>query len=196
MPRPPKPDIFETRLADAIDQGGLLLPGDSVVVGFSAGPDSCALLAGLAKLAFDPARNYRVIACHLDHALRETSAEEANFARALAGQLGVGEGNFISARVDIAKLAREKSQGIEATARLARYEFFESVCAQQNCRHIATGHHADDQAETVLFRVLRGTGLGGLAGIPAKREHQNSANIGDDFTIIRPMLTISRRAII
>jgi len=135
--------------------GTPLVPGDGVVVAFSGGPDSTALLWGMAELA--PRLALRLFAAHLDHAMDDGSAARAAAAARLAGRLGVP---FITARWKILY-----GESREAAARRARYEFLEEVRRAAGARWVATAHHRDDQAETVLLRLLFGSGLEGLAGI-------------------------------
>jgi tRNA(Ile)-lysidine synthase len=133
--------------------------GDGVVVAFSGGPDSTALLWGLSELA--PRLALRPFAAHLDHAMDAGSAARAAAAARLAGRLGVP---FIAARRDV--LAGQGSgESGEAAARRVRYEFLEEVRRAAGARWVATAHHRDDQAETVLLRLLFGSGVEGLAGI-------------------------------
>ena len=87
-------------------------------------------------------------------------------------------------------LAELRGDGIEAAARDSRYGFFQNVAERNGARYVATGHTADDQVETVLFNVLRGTGLAGLAGIPRARP------LGLAASVIRPLLTVSRAEVI
>jgi tRNA(Ile)-lysidine synthase len=150
-------------------------PGDLVVVAFSGGPDSTALLHGLARLA--PERGLRLLAAHLDHGLDAGSAGRAAAARRLAGRLGV---DCIVARREVAPLAAP-GESPEAAARRVRYRFLEEVRSARRGRWIATAHHRDDQAETVVLRLLQGSGLEGLAGIQPVRGR-----------VVRPLLELGR----
>ncbi len=136
-----------------------LVPGDGVVVAFSGGPDSTALLWGMSRLA--PHLEMRLFAVHLDHAMDPGSASRAAAAARLAGRLGAP---LIAARRNV--LAnRHPGESNEAAARRSRYEFLEEVRQAAGARWVATAHHRDDQAETVLLRLLFGSGVEGLAGI-------------------------------
>jgi tRNA(Ile)-lysidine synthase len=143
-------------------------PGDGVVVAFSGGPDSTALLCGMAALA--PRRGLRLTAAHLDHGLDAGSAGRAAAAARLAAALSVP---LVAARSpappappteDVSAL-RRPAESPEAAARRVRYAFLEEVRERLGARWIATAHHRDDQAETVLLRLLYGSGLAGLAGV-------------------------------
>jgi tRNA(Ile)-lysidine synthase len=163
-------------LADAVARGAdrLRLPdGAALVLAVSGGPDSTALLHGAARLA--PRRGWRLTVAQLDHAMRPTSAEEAQAVAAAATALGLPAE---LRRVDVASLAAAEHRSVEDAGRQARYRFLEEVAASLGPDAlIATGHTADDAAETVLLRLVRGAGLRGLRGIPARRGR-----------IVRPLL--------
>lgn len=148
------------------------------MVAFSGGPDSLALL--LAAKRQVPRLGLGLVAAHLDHALDAGSAGRAERARQLALELEVP---FCGHRLEAERPATESR---EAFARRARYDFLEAVAARHGARLIATAHHADDQAETVLLRLLFGSGLDGLGGIAPVRP------LGATL-LVRPLLTIRRR---
>ncbi|HEX4964966.1 MAG TPA: tRNA lysidine(34) synthetase TilS [Thermoanaerobaculia bacterium] len=153
-------------------------PGDGVVVAFSGGPDSTALLWGLSELA--PRLALRPFAAHLDHAMDPGSAARAGAAAALAARLGVP---LAAARRDVLA-ARRPGESAEAAARRQRYAFLEEVRRDLGARWVATAHHRDDQAETVLLRLLFGSGLAGLAGIQPAHG-----------AVVRPLLGLPRAAL-
>lgn len=164
------PDLA-ARLAAHLDENPDLLPrGAAVLVAFSGGPDSTALLHLLHGLR--EARGWRLEAAHFDHALREGSAREAREVAGRARELGVP-----------CRVGRpdEPPAATQEALRRARYAFLREAADEARADRIATGHQADDQAETVLFRILRGTGIGGLAGIPARRG-----------PVVRPLLPFRR----
>lgn len=150
-------------------------PGDGIVVAFSGGPDSSALLGALAR--WRRGRRLTLTAAHLDHGLDPGSAARAHAAAGIAAALGVP---FATARQAVPGL-RRGGESLEAAARRLRYRFLEEVRRQQGARYVATAHHRDDQAETVVVRLLQGTGLGGLAAIAPRRG-----------TLIRPLLSVGR----
>lgn len=170
-------------ITDALAAGaaGLQIPdGASIVLAVSGGPDSTALLHGAAALA--PDRGWQLTVAHLDHGLRETSADEAATVASIAAGLGLP---VEVRRVDVAALASSEHRSLEDAGRQARYRFLEEVAASHGSEGlIATAHTADDAAETVLLRLARGSGLRGLRGIPARRGR-----------IVRPLL-LARRAIL
>lgn len=169
--------------------------GDVLVVAFSGGPDSLALLLAAAQLA--PRVGLRLAAAHLDHALDPGSAARAARAGELAAHL---EAPFLLHRLAEARPATESR---EAFARRARYRFLAAAAratAGKTARRrafVATAHHADDQAETVLLRLLFGSGLEGLGGIAAHRPleaHQPGADAAP-VELIRPLLGLRRGAL-
>lgn len=176
----------------------LLPDGARVLVGLSGGPDSVALLGILHALAQSGCIDAGLSAVHLNHRIRGAEADaDARFCRQFARSLGVP---IAVRRVDVPAEARRRGISLEEAARMVRYEVFASealALARKFPRApilIALGHHADDQVETVLQRIIRGTGVSGLAGIPARRRlglgRRGSA------TIIRPLLGVRRAEIL
>ena len=143
---------------------------DRWVVAFSGGADSLALLAALARVA--PRHGLELLAAHLDHGLDPGSAERAAAAAELAARLGVPS---VTERRPVAERAAT-GESPEAAARRIRYEFLEEVRRHRRARSVATAHHADDQAETVLLRAAGGSGLPGLASIAPRRPRLRDAS--------------------
>jgi tRNA(Ile)-lysidine synthetase-like protein len=170
------------------DRYELLLPDSTVVVAVSGGPDSLCLLDLLQRLSH--ARRLTLHVAHLDHRLRDDSADDARFVAAIAA--GMSLPATIEA-ADVAALARERRGGIEEAARAARLTLLENVARSINADRIALGHNADDQAETVLLRLLRGAGPSGLAAMRPRRLMH--ADDPDSPWIIRPLLDTPRAAI-
>lgn len=158
----------------------------TIVAAVSGGADSVALLHSLIRVS--PGGSQRLVVAHVDHGLRgRESEDDAQFVADLCAQLGV--------RCEIQRLAgavfaATGGEGIESVARRARYEHLQAVAAQCGARHVVTGHTADDQAETILLRILRGTGLRGLAGIPRVR------SLSPGLSLIRPLLGFSRQEVL
>ncbi|MEG1778200.1 MAG: tRNA lysidine(34) synthetase TilS, partial [Angelakisella sp.] len=137
--------------------------GDRIAVGVSGGGDSVALLAFLCSVRTE--LGIEILACHVNHRLRgEESDGDEEFVRTLAERLGVP---FRLCTFDAAAEARGAGMGVEEYSRQRRYAFFEE-CAGTDGR-IATAHTLSDAAETMLFNLLRGTGVKGLCGIPRLR---------------------------
>jgi tRNA(Ile)-lysidine synthase len=164
-----------------VGRGGraLSIPADArILLAVSGGADSMALLHGAAHLAGTDAVAWQLTVVHLDHALRSESADDAAFVADAAASLGLPAE---VRRTDVAALARETGRSLEEAGRDARYAFLEEVAHERDAL-IATAHTADDAAETVLLNLMRGSGLSGARGIPARRGR-----------IVRPLLR-ERRA--
>lgn len=161
------------RLAQHLATSGLLPRGAKVLVGYSGGADSTCLLHLLVELGYD------VAAAHLHHGMRPEADREANLCEAFANDLGVP---FLGGKADVPAIARDMGIGIEEAGRHARYQFFRQGAHHLECQFVATAHTRTDFAETVLMNLVRGTGLSGLAGIPAARDG-----------IVRPLLPFSRQ---
>lgn len=164
-----------------IREKSLLASGDHVLVALSGGADSVALLLTLHRLSTQ--FHLHLTAVYINHGLRPKAARaEELFCRELCEGLNVP---LQIERADVKLLAKEQGVGIEEAGRTLRYNAFARLADQLGCTKVATGHHADDQAETVLFRVLRGTGTSGLAGIQPRRG-----------MVVRPLLSCTRTDII
>jgi tRNA(Ile)-lysidine synthase len=162
-------------------------PAKGIVVAVSGGPDSTALLR--ASLAVrSSTTDMPLVIAHLNHMLRgaDSNGDEA-FVCGQAELLGL---KLRCKRIDIAAEARTAGDNLESVARLIRYNWLEKVALESGMGYVATGHTADDQAETVLHRLLRGTGIQGLRGIAARRPLSNG------IEIIRPMLQVTRAEVI
>ncbi|MBN1555075.1 MAG: tRNA lysidine(34) synthetase TilS [Phycisphaerae bacterium] len=167
------PDDFRRRLTGAIDAGNLLRPSARVLVGVSGGVDSVVLLHALAEIAKLPGREYSLIVAHLDHRLRDAAGEDAAFVEHLADTMHLP---YVLERIDVRVVAQEQKQGVEHAARMARYEFLARAAKEHDASAVAVAHHADDNVETILFRILRGTALRGLRGMEAVRELRTRAS--------------------
>lgn len=151
-----------------------------VVVAVSGGADSVALLVGLVRVAPPQAR---LIVAHACHDLRPEAPADRDFVAALAARLQLPcESRSLAVRHD----TDGRGEGLEARARRLRYDFFIDAAHACGARHVVVGHTADDQAETILHRALRGTGLAGLAGM------QRSRRLADGVALLRPLLHLRR----
>lgn len=162
----------------AVSDYGMIEAGDSVTVALSGGADSVSLLYTLRELKDE--LGFSLSACHINHNLRGAESDrDQRFAESLCKKLSVPVSVF---SVDVKGTVR-KHQSVEERARELRYEIFERLAREANAK-IATAHNANDNAETVLLNLLRGTGLKGLCGIPPVRDY-----------IIRPLIYTPRTAI-
>jgi tRNA(Ile)-lysidine synthase len=178
--------LIET-IRQIIQKFQLILPESHVLVGVSGGADSLALLHILYTLR-------RTIGCQLhvatlDHGLRgEDGAADARYVQQIAEAWGIP---VTVGQADVKALAAQEDMGIEAAARKARYDFLAGVAAQVGASRVAVGHHADDQAETVLMHLIRGAGVGGLGGMAL----QSPMAGHPELTLIRPLLWVTRAEI-
>ena len=179
MPRHPFVDRLARELA------ALSLSG-KVLAAVSGGADSVALLRGLHELRDELGLALHV--AHLDHQLRgEAAREDADWLTRVCARL---ELPLTTGRGDVAETARRTGRGIEETARDVRYQFLEETARTAGCAAIALAHTADDQSETILHHVLRGTGLAGLRGMPRERKLESGVRL------LRPLLDIERALVL
>jgi len=158
---PPPVTKLEQRVLESIRRSRMLPPGDRVGVAVSGGADSVALLRLLENIRDE--LGIIPIVVHFDHGLRGAESDaDAEFVRELARERGL---EFVLGREDVASAAARHKWNLEDAARRLRYAFFERVVEEGRATRIAVAHTADDQAETVLAHILRGTGPTGLAGI-------------------------------
>jgi tRNA(Ile)-lysidine synthase len=153
----------------------------TVLVAVSGGPDSTALLRALHRLR-SPAAPGRLVVGHFNHRLRGDDSEaDAAFVQSLAAELD------LACETGIADSSSAATS--EDAARTARYTFLLGAAQRIGARYVAVAHTADDQAETILFRLLRGTGLAGLTGMPGHRP------LSEAITLIRPLLQVRRQEV-
>lgn len=151
------------------------------LVGVSGGADSVALLHLLVEAGFR-----KLVVCHLDHRLRgRASTEDARFVRRLAEKLGLPHE---IGRFDVRARMERCSESMETAARNARHDFLAECAAKHRCRRVLLAHHADDQAETVLWNLLRGSH--GLKGMRAEQTIRSAAGV--ELEISRPLLELRR----
>ncbi len=157
----------------------LIPPGAGVLCALSGGADSmyllCRLLEGREKYG------WTVYAAHFNHGLRPAAQRDEDFVRDWCKRQGVP---LAAGRADVPAFVRREGLSVEEGARILRYRFLAETAEAEGLALTATGHHAGDNAETVLMNLIRGCGLNGLTGIPERR--------GD---IVRPMLNVTRREI-
>ena len=157
------------------------LPHDTpILVGLSGGADSTALFCALCE------RGAHVVAAHVDHGIRGDEAKrDAKFCRRLCDERGV---QLCLLEADVPAEAKKSGESIEEAARRIRYAFFDKVMEEMHVPILATAHNADDNAETVILNLTRGSGTRGACGIPAVRSVKNG-------TLVRPLLAVSRAEI-
>ncbi len=172
---------IEQKFVKFVRSENLIDPNDKILVAFSGGADSTCLLhllqkkSGLLKI--------KIGAAHINHLLRgDESDSDEKFCEDFCKNLGI---SFYSMRVNVRKESQTKSKTIEEAARDLRYKSLELIAIENGYNKIATAHNLNDNAETVIYNLIKGTGINGLAGIPIRREK-----------IIRPLLNIDRNEIL
>ncbi len=181
----------KNRVIEAIIDSGLIEPQNVVIAGVSGGPDSLCLLHALNSLS--DAYDLIIIPVHVNHGLRPEAVDEAMHVADICDRMGLECQLFES---DCREMADEFDMTLEEAGRIIRYQIFDDVAERveeegipkDNIR-IAVAHNADDQAETVLFRLIRGTGVHGLFGIPDFRYSE------EEYAIVRPLLSVTRAEI-
>jgi tRNA(Ile)-lysidine synthase len=172
-------DMFKSAILDS--SRSLIHDGDSLLIALSGGPDSVALLHVLANLRKE--LKFSIGAVYINHLIRvEAAAAEEKFCQKLCDRLKV---RLHIVRENILYLALVQKKGLEETGRDYRYKVFESMASHHGYTKIALGHHKDDQVETILFRIIRGTGPSGLQGMSPRRGR-----------IIRPLLGVTKADIL
>lgn len=167
------------KVTKTLKKYNMLTQGEKVVVGVSGGADSIAMLYALNELI---EYGLELIVAHLNHGIRGDEAKrDADFVKETAKTLGL---TFVYGEVDTVKYKEEQGLSLEDAARTLRYKFFDQVLSKHYATKLATAHTLDDQAETVLMRLIRGSGSKGLSGIPPISNN-----------IIRPLIDNSRKEI-
>jgi len=179
-----KPEPFDRiRFLEFLEKECGIIPGDSILVGVSGGADSLYLLWHLQENGF------RTTAATFNHQLRPSAADEVEFVRRICIEWSVP---YLSGTQDVLSYARKQKLSTEEAARECRYRFLFDVAEKIGAAAVATGHHADDQAETVLMHFLRGSGPDGLAGM---RPRTFFPQLSKTIPLVRPILPISRTEI-
>jgi len=173
-------NFLQQKVLKTITQYDLIKKGDNIVIGVSGGPDSMTLLHVLYSLK--DKIGFEISVSHINHMLREEADEETEYVKNFCKQLGV---DCYIKRVAIQKEAEKLKISTELAGRNARYEFFEEIANKVGANKIATAHNANDNAETVLMNIIRGSGTSGLKGIEIIREGK----------FIRPLIECTRTQI-
>lgn len=179
---------LEKKVAAFIIANKLICPQDRILLAISGGADSTAMLYILARLRQNGFLDAKFICGHINHLLRQNeSYRDEDFAARQAEKLGL---QIVIRRVNVKEYAEKNKLSIETAARDLRIKNLLEIARGVNCRLIATAHQKNDNAETIIHRLLRGTGLRGICGIWPKKPFE------DDISFIRPLLIVSREEII
>ncbi len=181
---------LQKHVITVIKEYNLFRANDTVLLGVSGGPDSVALLSLILDAnRVNPAYS-DIFVVHLNHLIREKESEEdEKFVINLAKRFKL---SIVSERRDIKEITRERKISLEEAAREERYKFFASTAKRVGANVIAVGHNADDNAETILHKIIRGTGIVGLGGMKPKRKLTPFSSIN----LVRPLLFTWSRDII
>lgn len=174
-------NIVEEKFLDTIKNNNLINSGDKIVVGVSGGPDSLTLLTLLNK--YKSKFNYEIIVAHVNHLIRKDSTDDEQFVENYCKKNGI---KFYCKRVNVQEIAKQQKKGEEEVGRNERYKFFDEICEKENANKIAIAHNMNDNAETMLLNLIRGTGLNGLEGIQPSQYNNR---------FIRPLINCNRNEI-
>ena len=173
-------DNLEQKFLDTIKENNLINKGDVIVVGVSGGPDSITLLTCLIK--YKDYLNIKIICAHINHLIRKDSTEDEQFVENICKKMGI---KCYIKRAEVEKIAKEEKRGTEEVGRKIRYDFFDEVAKKENANKIAIAHNMNDNAETMLLNIIRGSGLTGLEGIQPEEYGR----------FIRPLINCKREEI-
>ncbi len=171
----------EQKVIRFIKENNLISEGDRVLIALSGGPDSVFLLHFFNKFK----SKYKIVlgAVHINHLLRGNDSDRDEiFCKAICNELDIP---IYTVKANVKLYAKRNKHSLEIAGRNIRYDFFEKILSTKKYSKIATAHNADDNAETVLLNLIKGTGINGIAGIPVKRDK-----------IIRPILCLSKKEIL
>ena len=172
--------MLKEKVLNTILKNELIKYGDTIVIGVSGGPDSITLLHLLQSLKNE--LGIKIIVCHINHMLREEAIEDEEYVKEYCIKENIP---YYIKRESVQEVAKKQKIGTEEAGRKIRYSFFEEIAKKYNANKIATAHTANDNAETVLLNILRGTGVFGLRGIDPIRNER----------YIHPLIECTRKEI-
>lgn len=168
--------MIKNKVLETIEKYNLIEPNDKIVLGVSGGPDSITMLTILNSLK--EKLNFKIVVAHINHGIRENAKNDEKYVKDFCENLGI---KFYCLHASVKELAKEEKRGLEETGRKVRYNFFEEVAIKENAPKIGIAHNKNDNAETIIMNILRGSGTNGLRGIEAKQGK-----------FIRPLIEIER----
>lgn len=171
---------MKEKVLNTIKKYNLISKNDKIVIGVSGGPDSMCLLHILNSLK--QKLEFEIVVAHVNHMIREEADQETKYVQEYCEKIGVP--CFVK-RIDVIKKAENEKTGTEEAGRKARYDFFDEVLKEVNANKIAVAHNSNDNAETILMNIFRGSGTSGLKGIEPIRDNK----------FIRPLIECERKEI-
>lgn len=174
---------MKEKVLKTIKKYNLIENGDRLVLGVSGGPDSISMLDILNDIKNDKNIDidFNIVVAHINHMIREEAEQDEEYVKNFCKSSNI---EFYSKSIDVIKMANNNKIGTEEAGRKARYDFFDEILAQTNSNKICIAHNINDNAETLIMNILRGSGVSGLKGIEAKREKY-----------IRPLIECDREEI-
>ena len=172
--------MVKEQVINTIKKYNLISPGDKIVIGVSGGPDSICLLHILNDIKNE--FNFEIYVAHVNHMIREVADNETEYVENFCKVLGV---RCFVKKVDVISIAKQEKRGTEETGRDIRYKFFDEVALNVGANKVATAHNKNDKIETIIFNMLRGSGISGLKGIETIRDEK----------YIRPLIEVERNEI-
>ena len=170
--------MFEEKVFETIKKYNMIEENDSIVVAVSGGPDSMSLLNVLIKLK--QKMNITLVVAHVNHMIRAVADSETEYVKKFCHDNGI---DCFVKKVDVVKFAEQQKISTEEAGRNIRYDFFEEIFEKINANKIAIAHNKNDNAETVLMNIMRGSGVTGLKGIEPVRASK----------FIRPLIECDRK---
>lgn len=169
---------MKEKVLETIKKYNLIENGDKIVIGVSGGPDSITLLNVLIEIKREKIIDFDMVVCHVNHMIREEADGDEEYVSNFCKKYNI---EFFAKRIKVEDISKQEKIGTEEAGRKARYEFFSDILERTSSNKIATAHTANDNAETVLMNIIRGSGTSGLKGIEAKRGN-----------LIRPLIECKR----
>lgn len=154
--------MFEKQVIETIEKYNLIEDGDKIVLGVSGGPDSISMLNILNKLRKE---KFDIVVAHINHGLRENAGIDEKYVIEFCNKIGV---ECFVLHSNVKEIAEKEKRGLEETGRNVRYDFFNEVLRKTGANKIAIAHNSNDNVETIIMNIVRGSGLSGLKGIEAK----------------------------
>ena len=172
---------MKEKVLEIIKKYNLIENGDKIVIGVSGGPDSIALLNVILEIKNENKINFNMVVCHINHMIRDEANDDEEYVSNFCKENNI---EFYVKRIEIEKIAKESKVGTEEAGRNARYQFFHEILQKTSSNKIATAHTGNDNAETVLMNIIRGSSTSGLKGIDVVRNN-----------LIRPLIKCNRNEI-